>query len=329
MATGTKPSSLVEPTQEVLPFTDDTQSESRELGISSARSLRGTGDQLPLWVRLCECGCGGAARSRFIPGHMFRSARFRSPAFESARLRAHRDFYKARRADPEHYARCAARFWSRVDKNGPVVRLELGRCWLWTGSLFRGGYGQVKWFGRARTAHTVSWELVNGHVPAGEYVLHRCDRRDCVRPAHLFTGSPAVNSADAVAKGRTTRGERSGRARLTNALVQEIRARFAAGDSRAALARAFGVTWVCIAAVVARKSWAHIPPAEDAPDGVAKVGMARGERCATAKLTADAVREIRTRVAAGDSRVALAAAFDVTRDSIVAIVTRKSWAHIA
>src|SRR4051812_27991288 len=29
----------------------------------------------------------------------------------------------------------ADRFWSKVNKDGPVVRSDLGPCWIWTGAL--------------------------------------------------------------------------------------------------------------------------------------------------------------------------------------------------
>ena len=35
------------------------------------------------------------------------------------------------------YGRPDLRFWANVNKKGPVVRPELGRCWVWTG-LFWG-----------------------------------------------------------------------------------------------------------------------------------------------------------------------------------------------
>lgn len=91
-------------------------------------------------------------------------------------------------------------FWLDVDLNGPLVRPDLGECWIWTGARMRYGYFQ---YGKKLIgAHRVAWELRNGPIPDGLYVLHRCDNPPCVRPDHLFLGTAADNTADMVAKGR-------------------------------------------------------------------------------------------------------------------------------
>ena len=66
-----------------------------------------------------------------------------------------------------------ARFWSKVDKNGPVPAHcpELGPCWVWTGEK-RKGYGRLKIDGHARTAHVEAWKQWRGPVPEGHGVLH-------------------------------------------------------------------------------------------------------------------------------------------------------------
>lgn len=99
-----------------------------------------------------------------------------------------------------------ARFWSKVDKSGPVPPHvpELGPCWEWSGVVGNHGYGQIK-YQSGQTAHRFSFELHYGFRPL-RCVLHRCDNRRCVRPEHLFEGSLADNVADMIAKGRARHG---------------------------------------------------------------------------------------------------------------------------
>ncbi|MFB7114086.1 HNH endonuclease [Streptomyces sp. NPDC056291] len=55
----------------------------------------------------------------------------------------------------------------------------------------------------------------------------------------------------------------------------------------------------------------------------------RGEQAPGAKLTADAVREIRRQAADGAAHADIAARFDVTESNVSHIVRRKSWRHVS
>jgi hypothetical protein len=100
-----------------------------------------------------------------------------------------------------------ARFWARVDKNGPTCAFhpELGPCWIWTGILQKSGYGRFylpierlySWR-RGRTApfqaHRISHVLENGDFPDGMETDHKCENRSCVRPSHLEPVTSRINN---------------------------------------------------------------------------------------------------------------------------------------
>lgn len=74
-------------------------------------------------------------------------------------------------------------FWLRVDKCGP--KSDLGQCWEWIGHINDQGYGLFQVEGRARRAHRLLWESVNGRVPENLCLDHLCRNRRCVNPDHL------------------------------------------------------------------------------------------------------------------------------------------------
>lgn len=78
-----------------------------------------------------------------------------------------------------------ARFWGKVNKDGPVLFESLGRCWVWTGSLAGKGYGSFSWSGPGHRAHRISYIWAFGEIPANMQVDHACHNRKCVRPSHL------------------------------------------------------------------------------------------------------------------------------------------------
>jgi hypothetical protein len=158
------------------------------------------------------------------------------------------------------------RFWSLVEKTG-----HPRGCWIYTGRLnvARNGYGYFDDRRRTTSAHRYAWQLTQGDIPHGLDVCHTCDNPPCVNPDHLFLGTQKDNAQDMKQKGRSTVGERSGTAKLTEVQVREIRALYVGRQrtkghgryspiSQAALARRFGVDRATIQFVVARKTWKHL-----------------------------------------------------------------------
>lgn len=97
------------------------------------------------------------------------------------------------------------RFWSKVDKDGPVPEHapELGQCWVWTAGTFglRLKYGQFQMDGGPQLAHRVAWYFAFGEWPEGQ-LAHACDRPLCVRLEHLFKATALTNNQDMIRKGR-------------------------------------------------------------------------------------------------------------------------------
>lgn len=125
------------------------------------------------------------------------------------------------------------RFWAKVRKSDG--------CWLWIGAKNSHGYGYFavthNWIVRA---HRIAFELTTGPVPVDLHVLHRCDVRACVNPAHLFLGTQLDNVRDMVAKGRSAY-DRIATTKLAPEAVRTIRSRCASGEMQCLVALDFGV----------------------------------------------------------------------------------------
>src|SRR6476659_8630141 len=98
------------------------------------------------------------------------------------------------------YPPAEERFWAKVEKGD--------ECWIWTGCTDKDGYGRIRVDGSRsgpRTpirVHRYSWELHNGEIAEGLWVLHHCDNPSCVRPDHLYLGDAAQNNRDAMSRKR-------------------------------------------------------------------------------------------------------------------------------
>lgn len=145
------------------------------------------------------------------------------------------------------------------------AKIEYGAptgCWLWNAGADKDGYGKVSVNTITVRAHRVAYESVHGDGSAtGLLVRHRCDTPACVNPEHLETGTPADNSRDMEQRGRSLKGEKSRRAKVTEDDVREIRATYVPQSrefGQYALARRFGLSRPVVGFILSRATWRHV-----------------------------------------------------------------------
>ena len=200
-------------------------------------------------MKLCECGCG-------------------NPAPIASQSDSKRGWIKNQpiRFIQGHYARSLpkepleSKFWSRVDKNGPVPAHcpDLGACWLWTGILSpEEKRGFLKISDKRKQAAHVSWFVHKGEWPK-LLICHRCDNPTCVRFEHLFEGTQSDNMRDAAAKNRRPFGKTCLSAKLDEDRVRDIRRESASGASIQNLAIKYGINWVTVQKILTRKTWRRV-----------------------------------------------------------------------
>jgi len=145
-------------------------------------------------------------------------------------------------------------FWDKVTVNG------LDGCWIWRAGLNSNGYGMVRFQGKVRSAHRVSYELTHKPIPSGMVVMHSCDNKRCVNPNHLSIGTHMDNIQDMDKKGRGNRvrlpGVRNGRAKLTELDIRSIQGSVESGK---ALSKKWGISQTRISLIRNGKVWSHLP----------------------------------------------------------------------
>ena len=245
-------------------------------------------------------------------------------------------------------------FWHNIAQLGPY------ECWNWTsrcgvhapGSTLRYGLAYVSVMSprgkasRLEMAHRVAWELANGPIQLGAWVLHSCDNSLCCNPAHLRLGDSVANEADKTARNRHPRGgrtpgivlprrdlpTRSGprhwNAKLTDAQVREIRDRYF-GDvnlTAAALRREYRLSVPGITRILRGLSRVDA----GGPTGLIRPIVGEAVTVTGKRATTAMVPLIRAAYEAGGTTIyALAKRHGISPQTISKICRRDSWKHVS
>jgi hypothetical protein len=145
----------------------------------------------------------------------------------------------------------------KVDKNGLMIKEEIGRCWAWTGAK-RNGYGEYG----GTTAHRMCYRLTKGEIPSENVVMHVCDNRECINPEHLVLGTNRDNVDDKVRKGRAKGGnghigQNASSSKLNNDQIKEIREN-PHDKCLCCLGRQFGVSFQQISRIRNNTQWSEL-----------------------------------------------------------------------
>jgi len=134
-------------------------------------------------------------------------------------------------------------------------------CWLYEGSASDEGYGRFQGNNQIWVAHRFAYIIHHGKIPKGMCILHKCDVRRCVKPAHLWAGTKAENNHDCDRKGRRNQlfGSKHPQAKLNECNVRQIRKKYIPWTySQPRLAKEFGVSRGVIYRILRGRKWKHV-----------------------------------------------------------------------
>ena len=176
------------------------------------------------------------------------------------------------------------------------------------------GYGRRHYQRKTIQAHRVAWIEKYGAIPDGLFVLPSCDNPPCVNIDHLWLGTKKQNHDDMKTKGRSPRGQKNGRTKLSEREAAILKRGLALGVSIYKLAKMGCIDVSTVEAMRDGMSWAWL-------DIGMKISKARKN---VRKLTWENVEAIRSN-AGGKTISALSSEFGVSESAIYRVKAGTSW----
>lgn len=145
-----------------------------------------------------------------------------------------------------------ARFWEKV------IKLGQDECWEWNGQKWPSGHGILLFRGNKFQATHVSLLIAGHEQPHPSLMaLHSCDNPPCVNPVHLRWGTSKDNVGDMFERerDRIPRGKQNGHAKLTDAIVRDLRK---SDEPLSHWANKTGVSVSTLSSARNGKTWRHV-----------------------------------------------------------------------
>lgn len=217
------------------------------------------------------------------------------------------------------------RFWSKVASNN----WDYNICWIWTAGQDKDGYGRFTPYpGCTVGSHRFSYEYFYGPIPPRMLICHTCDTPSCVNPLHLFCGTNVDNLQDMSYKDRSTYGEKSANAKLTESDIHDILTGIENGiyNIIAEISTKYSLSSVALRRILCRETWVRTTN-QYAPQRLENIRY-RVFNLGGSSLNKDDVNQIRILVQSGMKIKDIAAQFNVDRKTIYNIKTGRTRSDV-